>query len=191
MGLEAFLMGSGWFCEEKQVKRLNNRWQDRHGVGRGQLCPPKWASQPIWPTQVGGQVGQPRPTYVTCAPHSTNAQPDLGRPVGQGTNSFSSFQFFSWFTNWCWTRKSWRSHYKSWQYGLPKLWWKNWYDGGNNNADDKAMMMMTTRLVAAPCFEIVQPPRSRSAHGGHHPPLQLHHRRHHQVITFTVALPRT
>ena len=81
---------------------------------------------------------------------------------------------------------------ESWQYGLPKLWWKNWYDGGNNNADDKAMMMMmTTRLVAAPCFEIVQPPRSRSAHGGHHPPLQLHHRRHHHKITFTVALPRT
>ena len=45
---------------------------------------------PSGPTQVGGQVGQPRPTYVTCAPHSTNAQPDLGRPVGQGTNSFFS-----------------------------------------------------------------------------------------------------
>ena len=140
---------------------------------------------PSGPTQVGGQVGQPRPTYVTCAPHSTNAQPDLGRPVGQGTNSFSSFQFFSWFTNWFWTRKSWRSHYniESWQYGLPKLWWKNWYDGGDNNADEKAMMMMTTRLVAAPCFEIVQPPRSRSAHGGHHPPLQLHHCRHHRCAT--------
>ena len=54
----------------------------------------KWANPGGWPsgpTQVGGQVGQPRPTYVTCAPHSTNAQPDLGRPVGQGTNSF----FFS------------------------------------------------------------------------------------------------
>ena len=88
--MSAFLMGSGWFCEEKQVRRLDNWWQDRHGVGRGQLCPPKWANQPIWPTQVGGQVGQPRPTYVTCAPHSTNAQPDLGRPVGQGTNSFFS-----------------------------------------------------------------------------------------------------